>query len=1161
MKKGLYLSAGLLTRITGAVCIALFLFQPVTAQNQTIGAGLEGQALIDYLKQNYTPTQTMGYNVARDIMYSEIDNVNGDLSGVYTGYTITLDPNQDPSTDAYNKGINAEHTWPQSMGAGTEPAKSDMHHLFPTKSNVNSARNNDPLAEIDDNLTDTWYYLDQSQSTIPTSNMDLYAENYGSSAFEPREQHKGDAARAVFYFVAIYQSVADQAYYDLQKNDLYNWHYQDQVSSKELNRSSSIATYQGNQNPFVLDTSLVRRAFFPDGNTGGSDTTPPVISSVSTSTVGSGSATVSFSTNELTSGTVYYGTTTSYGSVQTTGTSTTSHGITLTGLSSDTQYFYEVEATDGAGNSSVSSGYSFTTTSGGSGSGTLVLSEVFYDTPGTDSDEEWLEIYNGTSNTIDLGGYTITDNNGTGSSYTFPGGSSVAPGSHFTVASNTTGFNALYGFDADLYGSIPALNNGGDALLLTDGSGTLVDAVAWEGGASSGVPSGWSTSSPSASTGESIYRDNLTNDTDSATDWLVATNNGDPQTQADIPQNSVPVAVLNGPYAAEIGVSIAFSSAGSSDTDGSVTNYSWDFGDGNTSTAANPAHSYNTAGTYSVTLTVTDDAGATGTATTTADITAPVLPEILFSEVFYDTPGTDSDEEWVELYNTTSQNIDLGGYSITDNNGTGAVYTFPANTVIDANSYFTFAVNQAGFNAIYSADAYFYGGLPALNNGGDALLLTDASGNLVDEVAWESGASAGLPSGWSTGLTAATGESIVRTSVTSDSDSEADWSVLTNNGDPATLPLADITAPAITSVNAGSITKTGATISWNTDEAASSQVNFGETSSLGTSAGSGNLINSHSITLTGLTEGTTYFYQVVSVDEAGNGAAADGFTFQTVSAPVSSVPAILITEVFYDTPGNESKEEWIEIYNTTSQQIDLNGWTLIDDNGNGQSFTFGNKHKISGNTFLTLALDRKDFKNLYGYNADDFVNLPPLNNGGDALILYDASGSEIDAVAWEGGSNSLPANWGSTSAPSAPEGNSIYRTDLTVDTDSYADWSVSTDLGNPSTQSDGVITSAADADQLTFEETEALPTEFKLGNYPNPFNPTTNIRFSLPQSVQVKLSVYNILGQEVAVLTNGSFQAGTHEVQFDATHLSSGIYLYTLQTENSILTQKMILSK
>ncbi|MDC0480576.1 endonuclease, partial [Candidatus Marinimicrobia bacterium] len=87
---------------------------------------------------------------------------------VYTGYTITLDTTQDPSTNAYEQGINCEHTYPQSMGASEEPQKSDMHHLFPCKSNVNSSRGNDPYAEIPDEDTDTWYRNDYSQEDIPS---------------------------------------------------------------------------------------------------------------------------------------------------------------------------------------------------------------------------------------------------------------------------------------------------------------------------------------------------------------------------------------------------------------------------------------------------------------------------------------------------------------------------------------------------------------------------------------------------------------------------------------------------------------------------------------------------------------------------------------------------------------------------------------------------------------------------------------------------------------------------------------------------------------------------------------------------------------------------------------------------------------------------------
>ena len=86
--------------------------------------------------------------------------------------------------------------------------------------------------------------------------------------------------------------------------------------------------------------------------------------------------------------------------------------------------------------------------------------------------------------------------------------------------------------------------------------------------------------------------------------------------------NIPPVANANGPYNGTEGVAVNFSSAGSNDPDGSITGYLWDFGDTNTSTAANPSHAYTTAGTYNVSLTVTDNLGAQHTDNTTADISA-----------------------------------------------------------------------------------------------------------------------------------------------------------------------------------------------------------------------------------------------------------------------------------------------------------------------------------------------------------------------------------------------------------------------------------------------------------------------------------------------------------------------------------------------------------
>lgn len=80
-------------------------------------------------------------------------------------------------------------------------------------------------------------------------------------------------------------------------------------------------------------------------------------------------------------------------------------------------------------------------------------------------------------------------------------------------------------------------------------------------------------------------------------------------------------------------------------------------------------------------------------------------------------------------------------------------------------------------------------------------------------------------------------------------------------------------------------------------------------------------------------------------------------------------------------------------------------------------------------------------------------------------------------------------------------------------------------------------------------------------NYPNPFNPNTNIKFSLSEPGNVKLAVYNTLGEEVAVLVNNYTEAGSHELNFDAANLPSGTYVYRLEAPGYIEAKKMILMK
>ena len=238
----------------------------ITVGNQIFPA-LSGMALLTAVKDAYRPTLSpMYYSEAREEMYTNIDLKDGnEVSGVYSNYTVALPQNFVDNIDfnqlqsQYN--INTEHVFPQSMGAGQEPQKADIHHLFPSHKNVNSARSNFPFDEINDNATDRWYYQAQSQQSIPATDIDFWSELDSYTAFEPREAVKGDIARATFYFYVIYNSVANESYFNGMVSQLLLWHDEDPVDATEIDRNDKIEAYQGNFNPFILDSSLADRIF------------------------------------------------------------------------------------------------------------------------------------------------------------------------------------------------------------------------------------------------------------------------------------------------------------------------------------------------------------------------------------------------------------------------------------------------------------------------------------------------------------------------------------------------------------------------------------------------------------------------------------------------------------------------------------------------------------------------------------------------------------------------------------------------------------------------------------------------------------------------------------------------------------------------------------
>jgi len=480
------------------------IFAGTVPPDSTIYSGLTGKQLIDSLRARYRPSHTIAYAGTpdvRDTLFGVIDKTASDsVTCVYSTFTIYMQPGQDPDDWAYSHDFNTEHSWPQSYlnTSQTPDPTGDMNHLFPSDIEVNSSRGNYPFAEIPDAQTDVWYYNNTSSSSIPGSNIDLYGEYLSGVSFEPREQQKGNTARAMYYMLTMYQLPdTTLAWWTGQRDILYTWHCNDPANAAEIARTKLIAPYQsGKVNPFILDSTLIRRAYFPGlvtntsvsfspvsatklesagscslkvaisspsgttatsvqvvltGGTGAAtdvnnystqtltfpagsstvqstvllitddaleegtetlvftlrnvtggtsakagadsvftltitdndDATAPVITSgPSVTGIGSSSATVVWTTNEISNSWVYYGLTTSYSDTVKNESDVISHSVGLSGLTASTTYHYKVSSVDPLNNGPAYSGdNTFTTTAPAAGD--TFLYEPFDYTAGT----------------------------------------------------------------------------------------------------------------------------------------------------------------------------------------------------------------------------------------------------------------------------------------------------------------------------------------------------------------------------------------------------------------------------------------------------------------------------------------------------------------------------------------------------------------------------------------------------------------------------------------------------------------------------------------------------------------------------------------------------------------------------------------------------------
>lgn len=200
--------------------------------------GQRGQALVHTLGSIVSKHRNLGYARARDVMFADVDDQD-DNDVVECDYTDRHLAKVNDRQSAYRggKGFNAEHTWPQSKGA-VGAAKADLHHLFPTDCEANSRRGSYPFGEV---VRVQWQ----------EGGSKLGLDAHGRRVFEPRDEQKGNTARALFYFYTVYGQRASLENFRVEEAVLRQWHREDPVSALERGRNEQVFKFQGNRNPFI----------------------------------------------------------------------------------------------------------------------------------------------------------------------------------------------------------------------------------------------------------------------------------------------------------------------------------------------------------------------------------------------------------------------------------------------------------------------------------------------------------------------------------------------------------------------------------------------------------------------------------------------------------------------------------------------------------------------------------------------------------------------------------------------------------------------------------------------------------------------------------------------------------------------------------------------
>ncbi len=508
----------------------------------------------------------------------------------------------------------------------------------------------------------------------------------------------------------------------------------------------------------------------------------------------------------------------------------------------------------------------------------------------------------------------------------------------------------------------------------------------------------------------------------------------------------------------------------------------------------------------------------------------PSTPTLVITEIMQNPADVnDGDGEWFEIYNDGDATVDINGYVLKDAGSDSHTINNGGSLNIEAGAFLVLGINaNTSTNGGVTVD-YEYSGF-TLSNGADEIILYMSNGTTeIDRVEYDGGTQFPDPSGASMVLKNIKGTNNNGQRWTTSTTREGNYASNgnTDKGSPGALGEYAM-VPTLKSVGAGS--------------------------NVNVSVGNGTAVNS--IVFENVTGGGS-----LSVGNYNNAPANQG----GISGNVLNYRWVIEnTDVTFDT------------YTIRFDLADMGAQGITE--GDDGIHLYKRETEGSGD-FTDFGVMTYHDNGTAGDQSDDYLTLSGISSFSEFSLSSPNSPMPVEMTSFSAAvSNGIVTlNW-STATETENYGFEIERSSdnrawnkigfingsgnsNSVKAYSFTDETIK-EAGTYYYRLKQVDNDGSFESSEVIETMVELPQDYSLEqNFPNPFNPSTNISFTIPEKTEVKLAVFNLLGELVTEIVSGNLEAGYYNYSFDATGLTSGIYLYKLETASFSQTRKMILVK